>query len=64
MIRTGNYTLSGLAPGDYTLTPSRIGHTFSPPSRSVTVRSADVPGQDFVGVSTLLNEVHLPVIER
>ncbi len=33
----GNYTLSGLAAGTYTVTPSKSGCTFSPTSRSVTV---------------------------
>jgi hypothetical protein len=34
---SGNYTLSGLAAGTYTVTPSKSGCTFSPTSLSVTV---------------------------
>ncbi|RRR73443.1 MAG: hypothetical protein EI684_08725 [Candidatus Viridilinea halotolerans] len=42
----GNYTLSGLPAGSYTLTPTRSGYTFSPTSRNVTV-SGNLTGQDF-----------------
>jgi serine protease len=49
---SGAYTLSGLSNGTYTLTPSLGGYTFSPASRSVTVNSADVTGQDFTGTGT------------
>jgi serine protease len=49
---SGAYTLSGLSNGTYTLTPSLSGYTFSPASRSVTVNSANVTGQDFTGTGT------------
>ncbi|MBL8264538.1 MAG: S8 family serine peptidase [Xanthomonadaceae bacterium] len=49
---SGAYTLSGLANGTYTLTPSLSGYTFSPASRSVTVNSANVSGQDFTGTGS------------
>ena len=42
----GNYTLNGVPAGNYTLTPSLNGYSFSPTSRSVTV-SGNVSGQDF-----------------
>jgi len=45
----GNYTLSGLAAGTYTLTPSKSGYTFSPPTRTVTV-PPDATGQDFTAM--------------
>ena len=48
---SGNYTLSGLVPGAYTLTPSKSGYTFSPPTRMVNV-PPDATGQDFVRVPT------------
>ncbi|NNJ11527.1 hypothetical protein EKD04_014415 [Chloroflexales bacterium ZM16-3] len=48
--RNGSYTISDLAAGSYTLTPSKSGYTFSPASRSVTV-SRNLSGQDFVGAS-------------
>ncbi|MBN8214320.1 MAG: PKD domain-containing protein [Xanthomonadales bacterium] len=46
---SGAYTLSGVANGTYTLTPSRSGFTFSPATRSVTVNDANVTGQNFTG---------------
>ena len=42
----GNYTLSGLTEGMYTITPSKSGHSFSPASRSVTVPPS-ATGVDF-----------------
>ncbi|MBL8264537.1 MAG: S8 family serine peptidase [Xanthomonadaceae bacterium] len=49
---SGAYTLSGLSNGTYTLTPSLSGYTFSPTSRSVTVSSANVTGQNFTGTGS------------
>jgi hypothetical protein len=46
----GNYTLSGLAEGTYTITPSKSGYTFSPASHSVTM-PPDAAEQDFTGSS-------------
>lgn len=42
---SGNYTISGLAAGTYTVTPSKSGCTFTPSSRSVTV------GPDATGIN-------------
>ena len=42
----GNYVLNPLLPGTYTVTPTKSGYTFSPPSRSVTV-PPDAMGRDF-----------------
>ena len=45
---SGNYSFGGITNGDScTITPSKAGYTFSPISRSVTVNSADVTGQNF-----------------
>lgn len=44
----GNYTISGLTAGTYTLTPSKSGYSFTPARRTVSV-SSNVTGQDFVG---------------
>ncbi len=44
---SGNFTLSGLANGTYTVTPAKSGCTFTPASRSVTVSSANVTGVTF-----------------
>jgi Proprotein convertase P-domain/Carboxypeptidase regulatory-like domain len=48
---TGAYTITGLADGSYTLTPSLSGFTFSPATRSVTVSGANVTGQNFTGTA-------------
>ncbi len=50
---TGAYTLSGVANGTYTLTPSLSGYTFSPVNRSVTVSSANVTAQNFTGTAAV-----------
>jgi len=46
----GNYTVTGLANGGYTVTPSRTGYTFTPVNRSVTISGANVTGQNFSAV--------------
>jgi hypothetical protein len=43
----GYYAFTGLADGDYIVTPSLEGYEFNPPNRSVTVSGADVDEQDF-----------------
>jgi hypothetical protein len=45
---SGNYTLTGLSAGSYTLTPSKSGYTFCPRSRPTTV-SANQSNQNFSG---------------
>jgi hypothetical protein len=47
----GAYTIDGLTAGTYTLTPSKSGYTFSPPTRTVSV-PPDATGQDFTGSSS------------
>jgi hypothetical protein len=44
---SGNYTFSGLANGNYSITPSETGFTFVPPSLAIAVKSADVDNADF-----------------
>jgi hypothetical protein len=44
---SNNYTLTGLANGTYTVTPSKSGCTFSPASTSVSVSGANVTGINF-----------------
>ena len=44
---SGNYSFSGLGSGNYTMTPSLTGYTFSPADLAVTVTGADVTGQNF-----------------
>ena len=49
----GNYTISNIPVGNYTLTPSISGYTFNPTNHSVSI-SGNVTGQDFVGTSTVV----------
>jgi hypothetical protein len=44
----GNYSFSNIANGDYMVTPSLTGYTFTPTSRSVTVSGANITGTNFV----------------
>jgi len=55
---SGDYSLSGLQNGTYTITPSKPGYTFNPPNRSVTISNSDVLGQDFI--AALVEEVGEP----
>lgn len=48
---TGNYILSDIPSGTYTVTPARSGYVFTPGSRSVTVAGANVIGQNFVAIA-------------
>lgn len=44
---SGEYTLSNLLPGTYTLTPSKAGCTFTPITRSVTIVGTNQTAVDF-----------------
>lgn len=44
---SGYYTLTGVPAGTHTVTPQLQGYVFNPVSRSVTLTSADVAGQNF-----------------
>jgi inhibitor of cysteine peptidase len=43
----GAYSVSGLAPDSYTVTPSKTGFLFTPASANVEITNADVTGVDF-----------------
>jgi hypothetical protein len=43
----GNFTFSGLSGGDYALTPSKNGFTFSPASQHLTLSALDLEGVSF-----------------
>jgi len=43
----GSYIFSNLVAGDYTVTPSLAGYTFTPANRSITLSGADSTGNDF-----------------
>ena len=49
---SGNYTFNNLVNGSYTVTPSKSGFTFTPPSSSVNVGSASVTGVNFSAQSS------------
>ncbi|MGO9211040.1 MAG: N,N-dimethylformamidase beta subunit family domain-containing protein [Terriglobales bacterium] len=49
---SGNYTLTGLANGAYTVTPSNPTFAFTPAGLSVTVASANVTGMNFSSTAT------------
>jgi hypothetical protein len=58
----GEYTISNILPGSYTITPFFNGATFTPGSRNVQVSNADVNNTDFTlnctyGLSELSREV-------
>ncbi len=48
---SGNYSFSSLANGNYTVTPSKPGYTFNPPSQSVTINSGNASGVDFAAIA-------------
>jgi hypothetical protein len=45
---SGNYSFSGLANGTYTVTPSKIGFIFTPPSRQVAISGANTTAINFI----------------
>ncbi|MBS1850170.1 MAG: DUF4082 domain-containing protein [Acidobacteria bacterium] len=49
---SGNYFISGLANGTYTVTPTKSAYTFSPTTRSVSISGAAVTGVNFSSVVT------------
>lgn len=44
---SGNFTIPGLADGDFVVTPTNAGFAFTPTSQNVTVSGADVTGVNF-----------------
>ena len=48
----GSYSLPGVTAGSYTLTPSLVGYTFTPPNLAVSV-PAQTSGLDFVAQPTM-----------
>jgi len=56
----GTYTLEGVPPGAYTLTPLKTGLRFTPPFRDVTVVDANLEGQDFHARAPLVTMIRIP----
>jgi hypothetical protein len=48
----GNYTISGVVDGTYTVTPTKGGYTFAPTSTSVAVSGANQTGTNFTAIAT------------
>ena len=48
---SGDYAFAGLAPGNYAVTPSKKGFTFSPTSQGVTISNVDVTGLNFTAAA-------------
>ena len=57
----GNYTISGLADGTYTVTPTLAGYVFTPATASATVAGADVTGIDFTAAQNTAPQYVLTV---
>jgi RHS repeat-associated protein len=51
-LSNGSFSLTGLGPGTYTVTPNRAGYTFTPASRSVTVATVNITGINFTATQT------------
>lgn len=47
----GNYSFSGLADGTYTVTPTKTGYTFSPPTQAVSLNGANASGINFTAAA-------------
>jgi hypothetical protein len=44
---SGNFSITGLSNGSFTITPSLSGYTFSPASQAVVVSNSDITGVNF-----------------
>jgi len=53
----GNFTISDVPNGTYTLTPSLSGWSFSPTSQPVTVSGGNVPGKNFTAYHDPLADI-------
>lgn len=51
---SGNYSFSGLMNGNYTVTPSLSGYTFTPTSRAVAVNVANESGINFAATAIVI----------
>jgi hypothetical protein len=58
---SGNYTISGLADGAYTVTPTLAGYTFTPATANAAISGADVTGLDFIAVQNTAPQYVLTV---
>ena len=49
---SGNYTISGLANGLHTITPTKAGYTFTPSSTQITISNANATNVNFSATAT------------
>jgi len=49
---SGNYSFTGLANGSYTVTPSKTGFTFNPPTQSLSVSGSSATSTNFAAVQS------------
>jgi len=47
----GYFTFTNVPAGDYIITPTKAGTTFTPAPRNITVTSANITGQNFIGAT-------------
>ena len=59
----GVYSIPGLAPGSYTITPSLSGYTFSPTSQNETVSNANITGVNFTATANTPSSSRFTFIE-
>src|SRR6185503_9852657 len=60
---TGNYSFASLASGTYTVTPSRSGYAFTPPSRTFTgISSSQTAGFTAVAVTSPARAVSIKFV--
>ncbi len=57
---SGNYTIPNLLNGSYTITPSKIGYTFSPTNSNQTVNGADITGVNFTATPIVVSVYSVP----
>jgi hypothetical protein len=48
---SGTYNFTGLANGNYAITPSNAGYSFNPTSEAVTINGANVTGVNFTATA-------------
>lgn len=49
---SGNYSITGLINGDYTITPSLTGYSFTPAQRIITIGGVSLSQMNFIGTTS------------
>ena len=58
---SGSYSFSGVANGSYTVTPAKVGFTFTPASQSIAVSDANVSALNFTAQPVMITGAITPV---